>query len=198
MDFDPPTSSFVYTLCIQMLKASGRRINTITADGNCLFRSLSKALLGTENFHYRIRTTLFGFIYVNSKVFLPHIEQRHKRNVEIKQYCIEMDTNGIWGTDIELLAVATMLQAPIYTYTQFHDSQEYQWSRYHSLAQPSQVVCDYVPSIRKLVHVTKPPNYHLELLHFNGNHYDLIVSNQEDSNWLNYSPLSEFTCNIIC
>ena len=97
-----------------------------------------------------------------------------------------------------LISNYLLLQAPIYTYTQFHDSREYQWSRYHSLAQPSQVVCDYVPSIRKLVHMTKPPNYHLELLHFNGNHYDLIVSNQEDSNWLNYSPLSEFTCNIIC
>ena len=69
MDFDPPTSSF---LCIQMLKASGRRINTIAAGGNCLFYSLSKALLGTENFHYRIRTTLFGFIYVNSGFFASH------------------------------------------------------------------------------------------------------------------------------
>ena len=132
------------------------------------------------------------------KFFLPHIEQRYKGNVEIKQYCIEMDTNGIWGTDIELFAVATMLQAPIYTYTQFHDSREYRWSRYYSLAQPSQVVCDYVPSIRKLVHMTKLPNYHLDLLHLNGNHYDLIVSNQEDSNWLNCPLLSEFTCNIIC
>ena len=79
----------------------------ITADGNYLFRYLSKALLGMENFHYRIRTTLFGFIYVNSKFFWPHIEQRYKRNVEIKQYCIEMDTNGIWGTDIELLAASS-------------------------------------------------------------------------------------------
>ena len=96
-----------------------------------------------------------------------------------------MDTNRIWGTDIELFAVPTMLQAPIYTYTQFHYSREYRWSRYHFLAQPSQVVCDYVPSIRKLVHMTKLPNYHLDLLHLNGNHYDLIVSNQEDSNWLN-------------
>ena len=64
-----------------------------------------------------------------------------------------------------LISNYLLLQAPIYTYTQFHDSREYQWSRYHSLAQPSQVVCDYVPSIRKLVHMTKPLNYHLELLH---------------------------------
>ena len=194
MDFDPAISP-AYIPCVELLKASGRRLNTTTADGNCLFRSLSKALLGTENFHYRIRTTLFGFIYLNSKFFLPHIEQRYKSKVEIRQYCLEMDTVGVWGTDVELLAAATMLQAPIYTYTQPDDSGEYRWSRHRPLAQPSQVVCDYVPSIRRLVHMTKPPNYHLELLHFNGNHYDLIVSDEKE---LNYPPLSNFTCNIVC
>ena len=87
MDFDPAISP-AYIPCVELLKASRRRLNTTTADGNCLFRSLSKALLGTENFHYRIRTTLFGFIYLNSKFFLPHIEQRYESKVE---YCLEME-----------------------------------------------------------------------------------------------------------
>ena len=78
-----------------------------------------------------------------------------------------MDTNGIWDTDIKLLAAATMLQAPIYTYTKFHDSRENIGGQ--GIIQPSQVVCDYVPSIRKLVHMTKPPNYHLELLYCSNN-----------------------------
>lgn len=196
MILDPPMSP-VYIPCVELLKASGRRLNTTTADGNCLFRSLSKGLLGTEKYHYRIRTTLFGFIYVNSKIFLPHIEQKHKRKCEIRQYCVAMGTDGVWGTEIELLAAATMLQAPVYTYTYISDSREYRWSRYRPLAQPNQVVCDYVPSIRRLVHMPKPPEYHLELFHFNGNHYDLIVSAEQD-NRLNYPPLSDFTCNIVC
>ena len=32
--------------------------------------------------------------------------------------------------DIELLAAATMLQTPVYTYTPLQDPREYRWSRY--------------------------------------------------------------------
>lgn len=53
MDFDPPMPPS-YIPCVELLKASGRRPSTTTSDGNCLFHSLSKALLGRENFHYRI------------------------------------------------------------------------------------------------------------------------------------------------
>ena len=36
-----------------------------------------------------------------------------------------MDTSGVWGTEIELLAAATLLQAPVYTYTQMGVSKSY-------------------------------------------------------------------------
>ena len=196
MVFDPPTSP-EYTPCIEALKASGRRINTTTPDGNCLFRSLSKGLLGTEKYHYRIRTTLFGFIYVNSNIFLPHIEQKYKCTVEIREYCLSMDTSGVWGTEIELLAAATLLQAPVYTYTQMGVSKSYQWSKFPPLSPPSRVVCDYAACIQKLVHMPKPPDYHLELFHFGGCHYDLIVSEHQE-NRLSCPPLSHFTCNVVC
>ena len=39
MVFNPPTSP-QYTPHIEVLKACGRMINTTTADGNCMFRSL--------------------------------------------------------------------------------------------------------------------------------------------------------------
>ena len=75
MVFDPPTSP-EYTSHLQALKASGRTINTTSADGNFMFRSLSKGLLGTEKYHYRIRTTLFGFIYMGTpKSFCPTLNK---------------------------------------------------------------------------------------------------------------------------
>ena len=88
-------------------------INTTAADGNCMFRSLSKGLYFLASF-------------MNSKIFLPHIEQKYKCSVEIREYCVSMDKSGIWGTEIELLAAATMLQAPVYTYTQMESTQTYQ------------------------------------------------------------------------
>lgn len=194
MTFDPPISP-KYTAFVELLKSSGRKINVTIADGNCLFRALSKALLGTENCHYLIRSKLLTFIYHNSTIFLPHIEQRYKCKVQIKHYCLSMDNRGVWGTEIELLAAATLLQVPVYTYTLMINSKLYQWSRFLPLSQPSQVVCDYAPGIRKLVYMTKPLNYHLELFHFNGCHYDVIVPAEPDKS-LGLPPLSDFTCNI--
>ena len=188
MIFNPPTTA-EYTTCTKSLKACGRRINTTTPDGNCLFRSLSKGLLGTEKYHYRIRTTLFGFIYGNAKIFLPHIEQKYKRSVDIRNYCRSMDTGGVWGTEIELLAAATLLQTPVYTYTQMGNANAYRWSRFHPLATPTNTVCNYDAGVKKLVHMPKPSDWHMELLHFGGCHYDLIVSVHQQ-NRLDFPPLS--------
>ena len=123
MVFDPPISP-EYTTHVSTFKHSGRMINTTVPDGNCLFRSLSKALLGTEKYHYRIRTRLLGFVYANSNIFMSHIQQRCQSDVEVREYCLSMDRNGIWGTEIEILAAATLLQAPIYTYTQINSNSE--------------------------------------------------------------------------
>ena len=98
MVFDPPISS-EYTTHVSTFKHSGRMINTTVPDGNCLFRSLSKALLGTERYHYRIRTRLLGFVYSNSNIFMSHIQQRCQSDVEVREYCLSMDRNGIWGTE---------------------------------------------------------------------------------------------------
>ena len=117
MVFDPQGSP-EYTTHVCTFKHSGRMITTTVPDGNCLFHSLSKALLGTEKYHYRIRTRLLGFVYANSKI---HIQQRCQSQVEFKSKntaYISMDHSGIWGTEIKILAAATLLQAPMYTYTQ--------------------------------------------------------------------------------
>ena len=153
--FDPPTSP-EYTPHMETLKASGRMINTTAADGNCMFRSLSKGLLGSEKYHYRIRTTLFGFIYGNSKFFLPHIEQKYNCSVEIRQYCLSMDKSGIWGTEIELLAAATMLQAPVYTYTHMGSTGTYWWSKFHPLAPSTNIMCDCDAGVRSLLLCPNP------------------------------------------
>ena len=115
MDFDPLTPPF-YKTHIKELKKSGRMVNVTTADGNCLYRSLSKGLVGTEEYHYSVRCVLFGFISMNSNIFMPHIKQKHPGMTSINDYCSAMSNNGIWGTDIELLAASTILQVPIYTH----------------------------------------------------------------------------------
>ena len=57
------------------LDATGRTINTTVADGNCLYRSISKGLIGTEFYHFRVRSVILGFIYMNPQIFEPNIWQ---------------------------------------------------------------------------------------------------------------------------
>ena len=88
------------------------------------------------------------------------------------------------GTEIELLAATTMLQAPVYTYT------NYQRSKFHPLASPTNIYCDYDAGVQKL----PKPDWHIELLHFGGCHYDLFVGKNQE-NRLNFFPLSKCSCN---
>lgn len=194
MTFNLPTSPS-YATHIEELKKSGRIINASTGDGNCLFRSLCKGLVGTEEFHYTVRSMLFGFIYTNPNIFMPHIKKKHPCVNSVDEYCSAMSKDGIWGTDIEILAASTILQVPTYTFSRSNNSKSYQWLRYLPLSPPnSTLICDYVKSVNRLVHMAKPKDYHLELFHYEGCHYDLIMSVNQSK--LNFPTLSDFTCNI--
>lgn len=74
MKFDPP-SNIGYKPYLDALEANGRTINTTVADGNCLYRSISKSLIGTEFYHFLVQTVILGFIYMNTQIFEPHIRQ---------------------------------------------------------------------------------------------------------------------------
>ena len=54
---NPPPSTKVYN-DLQKVLGKQRRIDCIQRDGNCLFRAMSKELLGHEKFHYLIRLLL--------------------------------------------------------------------------------------------------------------------------------------------
>ena len=51
MKFDPPDRAG-YKIYLDTLQSTGRTINTTVADGNCLYRSISKGLIGTEFYHF--------------------------------------------------------------------------------------------------------------------------------------------------
>ena len=92
----PPTSP-VYTPHIEALALTGRVINCTVPDGNCLFRSFSKGLFGTERFHYSIRSVLVSFIIWNALYFDEHTKARNQTSVQA--YCQQMGKQGEWGTD---------------------------------------------------------------------------------------------------
>jgi hypothetical protein len=93
-----------------------RRVN-IKGDGNCLFRALSYAISNTEENHFVIRKTI-----------VDHLSQPHCRTFVCQQMCTKeheliayihstnMLQNGIWGTNVEILAACHLLEVQIFIF----------------------------------------------------------------------------------
>ena len=95
----------------QFLRSQGRTVYHVLGDGNCMFRSLSHQIYGTENEHRNIRLTLQQVLEENMETY--------------KKFWIQMDTSfslhvqmlksqGVWGTHVELLAASDYYQYPVY------------------------------------------------------------------------------------
>ena len=65
-----------------------RRIDYITPDGNCLFRSLSKEILGHQKFHHLIRQYILEFMKEHEDAYV----------FGVKDHCKQMENLGEWGT----------------------------------------------------------------------------------------------------
>ena len=81
-------------------------------DGNCLFRAFSYILFGVQSYHVLVRDYIVGFMK-NRKDLFERVEA-----TPIGSYIAEshMSEVGTWGTELEILAFATMLNTTIYVY----------------------------------------------------------------------------------
>ena len=87
---------------------------------------------------------------MNPKVFEPHI-RRVGCPLPIREYCVAMNGLGVWGTEIEMLGLATMLQAPVYTFSEAGKAAtspqpskpQPRWLKYPPLYPAMKVVSDY-------------------------------------------------------
>ncbi len=101
---------------------------------------------------------------MNSEIFLPHMNEKHGHNHR-NGLCTAMSNDGVWGTDIEILALATIIQAPIYTLSR-ENSNLYRWLCYLPLSPPGSLQCDCDKTLKKLLYMDKPKDFHLELFHY--------------------------------
>ena len=88
-------------------------------DGNCLFRAIAFVLYGSEMAREKIRELLVQFVSENRGSFRPYIDG------ELESYLAKMKYTRVWGTAVELLAVASLLQIP--------HVNSYKWFRYNPL-----------------------------------------------------------------
>ena len=102
-----------------------RTIQSIQGDGNCLFRTLSFIITGSEEQHTLVREAILHHMLQIAHFMLSHRINDHSSVSEyIEHTC--MDQDGTWGTDIEILTLAHLLNTFIFVYT----TEQCNWWRY--------------------------------------------------------------------
>ena len=162
----PLTPEYVATL--DELKQAERNLDYITGDGNCLYRAISKSLFGKQKYHPQVRTLLADFVEWNSCLFKNHFIGETNT-----AYCKRIRKNGQWGSQIELIAVATILQLPVFLFSQQEDGSR-KWIRYEPKS-IADVNLDFHPRLRHLREINIPKSFRMEICQSqNRSHFDRI------------------------
>ena len=70
-----------------------------------MFHATTFVLYGSEMAHEKVHELLVQFVSENQGSFLPYIDG----------YLAKMKCTRVWSTAVELLAVASLLQIPVFT-----------------------------------------------------------------------------------
>ena len=138
-----------------------------------MFWSLSKELLGTQCHHLQLHKLISDFEEQNPNIIDSLSRNAAQLNLE------RMRRDTVWGSATELIAVASMLQIPVYTFTK-SSSQTYSWHKYSPL-QLQKLCFQHNPALKVMATRFAKASYHIELLHFSGCHYDRVISATKQS-----------------
>ena len=153
----------------------------VRGDGNCLFRSLSYLVTGSERNHSAIRRAICDYIaqckqdsavqrYIGHEPGRCYIDRMRMR---------QEDTS--WGTDVEIYAACQMMECDIFTFTDPHNkTRKLQWQRlpFDDPTRRSEMQAARREAREAGVPFNPPPPVYKEALyldHSKGNHYDAVV-----------------------
>ena len=172
IDVNQPTSFTSPFPVHQFLLQSFQTVKQIKKDGDCLFRAVAFHTLGDENKHDDIRTLLvrFGNLYkaLFENSFIPSGNATSFRDHLKCQLW-----PGVWGTQVELMATATLFQVPVYCcYTNLSGT-KYHWEAIKPIATPANLrVPEIVEELKTLLQRCIP---HIILNSYIGNSHTLIA-----------------------
>ena len=162
----PLTPEYVATL--KELRQAERNLDYIEGDGNCLYRAISKILFGEQKYHSQVRTLLADFVEGNTWLFKNHFIGEAGT-----AYCKRIRKSGQWGSQIELIAVATILQVPVFLFSQQEEGSR-KWIRYEPKS-TADINLDFHPKLRYLREINTPKSFRMEICQSqNRSHFDRI------------------------
>ena len=163
-------SNHSYGIVVDHLSPLKRCIDLINPDGNCMFRAISKELLGTDKYHYQVRTLAVEFMATNSNYFSPIIANYHSRS--LKEHILLMKVDHVWGTAVELQAMASLYQVAVKVLTYYTQAPNFRWNTYMPETDLTMFEKPLHPS---MVKGRVPSGYHVELYYHEGCHFDRIA-----------------------
>ena len=95
-----------FTFQASDLAKQKRKVKPIIGDGNCLFRALGLIVYKSEFTHQHIRQLLANFLSENKACFQKYC----RKGLSIEEHIGRMRYDRCWGTAIEILATASLLQ----------------------------------------------------------------------------------------
>jgi len=156
---------------LKYVESLERRVVEIKGDGNCLFRALAFLVYGTEDVHIQMRELLADFISRNKVQFA-------KLTDKIDEHILKLKYQRVWGSALELQAIASLLQLPVYTLLPNREG-TYKWVIYNPQDDTTLDFPLEPPPPRSISSLD-----HLELINVHSCHYNCIVD------LLGHSPLT--------
>jgi len=102
--------------------APPRRCRPVAGDGNCLFRTFSYWITGSEDYHLEVRQAIANELRYNARQYSTVTQEQDNSPVDYLEES-RIDQEGVWGSDVEILVAATMMRTPIAVYSAFGDRQ---------------------------------------------------------------------------
>ena len=156
-------------------------------DGNCLFRCVAFHTLGDEEKHDDIRTLLVRFETLNkttfSSRFIPYANKQ-----TYQEHLKHQLRTGNWGTQVELMATATLFQVPVYCCCTNLSGTDYHWKLINPIASLANLRIPEIIEEDPVFYMQTP--HHFELLYWESTHFDCIVSQHDNSPCASFPELS--------
>lgn len=159
-----------YAVLLPFLQQQDRGIERVLGDGNCLFRSLSLQLTGTQDHHLQLRRAIAEFersnevfeklnATINKTPFSSHLQN-------IQKTCV-------WGTNLEIIALSSLFQVDVYVATEsYHPAGHPVWLKYVPRTTP-QDSTKLTTNLGPHLHTALQREW-IEVLHVKNSHFDSI------------------------
>jgi hypothetical protein len=137
------------------LRSHHLRIHPVEGDGNCLFRSVSHQIYGTDQWHGMVRQKCMDYMQSEARYFEPYVEGGME---EFYEYVQAKRQNGVWGDDPELQALCELYNctAEVWAYDHREGAK-----RLRTLHESREGACQQMSAMR--------------LSYYGGGHYDSII-----------------------